>query len=224
MWVKQVAKANKVYLDARKGKVFCMQEVQIVFSAAWVYMCALNVWCKTVTLINLSMTFIVTPLPFIGRTTGIVDGSLSVSLALNKISLVLIAHQTLRSSCLPQDPDVRASSVLPEKTDQVRVWKRLNTINCDTRAGYVDPESGLLLIPVVPSPTCPHNVGPGSATSSCPLRVSGCSSTRHSKCFQMGSCEDISVIFRLFKCHYKTLQFRSWTVHTVSFPIPLYCF
>lgn len=70
-------------------------------------------------LIYLCKACIVTPFPFIYRTAGIVKGSASMPLALNKIPCVLIAQETLQSAPLVQDPDVCAPSMLTENRDQV---------------------------------------------------------------------------------------------------------
>jgi len=58
------------------------------------------------------MFFIVLPLSFVDRTTGVVKGSLSVPLTLIKVPFVLIALGILRSIHSHQDPDVRALTML----------------------------------------------------------------------------------------------------------------
>lgn len=55
--------------------------------------------------------------------------------------------------------------------------------------------TNILLTPEPLSSTCRRTAGLRSATSWCPLRASGCSSTDRRRCFPRGSCKDTGIPF-----------------------------
>lgn len=79
------------------------------------------------------MFSVVPPFSFIDRTTSVVKCSLSVPLTLNKIPYVVIALEILGHIRSPQEPDVCALSMLPEKRTHVIHNKNINLVYVSRR-------------------------------------------------------------------------------------------